>query len=364
MASSFSIRQPYSLLVKICDDSCNYTFWQKKAEREGFPSWFFNLLQPPPLLGLRKISGSYRYLELIARKDFPPQTLATYKDGELFGIYESFYAMWLAIYRQDRAAIRFFYSNLDVNLLSLNLFFPPQKLTKIPPPSLGIKFLSEVLGEDNPYNPEEANSSLSSEELLSLLQEGQGLALEILLQRENEGRIPFLPILLTAAKAGSLIFATRLPLPKLTLEEKEELILSAASSGSYALLDYYQEKTGVKLSSFSSLPLWVVRGVQKALLYKGDILSTYQVLREFPRSAMKDLSTFSFGLTSELALLILQKDPRAENYYNILYYNLGNIELLLTLLPLRERFPGFCLDIAEEERYFPLGWNILNGLSC
>lgn len=358
----FDPRQPYSLLLQICDSSCDYSFWREKARRSGFPNWFFDLLQPLPINGLRKVNGAYRYLELMARKDFPPETLAIYDKGELYGMYESFYGLWLAIYREDRPGIRFFYSHLDIT--GSNLFYVPQYLTKISPPSLGIKFFSEILGEKNAYIEEEASTSLSSEQLLSLLSRGDGRALEILLDRENKGKIGFLSILLSAAQAGSLIFATRLPLPPLRKEEKEELILSAASSGDYSTLDYYQRKTNIKLSSFSSLPLWVVRGVQRALLYRGDILSIYQVVREFPSSAMKDLSSFSFGLTTELALLILEKERTSYNYYNIIYYNLGNLALLLTLLPLAKDFSKACLEVAEQENYFPLAWNNLNELAC
>jgi len=348
---SFDVREPYSLLIKYCDKTCDYKFWQGKAEVEGFPKWFFDLLQPPAIEGYRKISPAYRYLELIARRLFPDETLAVYEKGELYGMYESFYGMWLAVYRRIRPAIRFFHSHLDIT--GDNLFYIPENLTLIKPPPEGIKFLSEVLDEEISYEEEIATNKLSVEELLNLVSEGDGKALEIVLKKDTL----YFPILIAAAKAGSMIFATRLPVPELNDKEKKQLLLASLSGGDYPTLKYYQKRLNKKVFDYT-IPVWVLRGIQKSLLYRANILSIYKIIALLPDSCMKHLAKHSFGLTSELALLILDKDNSLSNYRNIIYNNLGNLELLLTILPLYKE-KKLKKTLETQENYFPLGWNNL-----
>jgi hypothetical protein len=112
------------------------------------------------------------------------------------------------------------------------------------------------------------------------------------------------------------------------------------------------------------VPEYVFRGMQKYLLYTGDVQSVYKILQRLPSSSMFYMTEYSFGITPDLALLILRKQPSSENYYNLILYNLGNIDLILTLLPLRDSFEEICIDISEQEDYFPLGWNLASDLAC
>jgi hypothetical protein len=167
------------------------------------------------------------------------------------------------------------------------------------------------------------------------------------------------------ASSGSLSLITRLALPEdLAGEERKELLYAAASSGNYEVLDFYQKELGESILESDQIPEYVFRGMQKYLLYTGDVQSVYSILQRLPSSSMQNMAQWSFGITPDLALLLLKKQPTSDNYYNLILHNLGNIDLLLTLLPLRDSFEQVCIDISEQEDYFPLGWNLASDLAC
>lgn len=356
-----NVRLPYAYLLEACSKpslvkECGYDFWREKAYREGFPRWFFDLAgerSSPP-------TGGYRYLELVSPLSFPPQCLAFYDRGELYGVYESYYGLWLALYRVDKPAMDFFFRSLDAH--PEDFFWLPERLTPVEPPKEGVNYLYKLLGLPHDKvrlgEMEYVDPSLPENTLLGLVEEGDGRAFMILAERGWS-----FPLALSVARSGSMVFATRLPIPELGREEKEGLVLAAATSGVYKALRFYQDKTGVSLSSLE-VPPEVIKGIKRSILLRGDSYSTYEVVKELPGSTMGELARESFGMTADIALLILSKDSTGVNYFNLILYNLGNLDLVLTLLPLAPHYPGICADLREQEEYFPLGWNALSKLGC
>ncbi|SHO33459.1 Hypothetical protein BQ3484_391 [Cedratvirus A11] len=345
---------PYSDTLEACTpEVCGEEFWKEKAYREGFTFAFFDLYKRRGLYGLatenRQISPSYRYLELVSPINLPPESLALFdrSNSSLVGIYESYYALWLALYSYNKEAIDFFYSSLDVT--SSNLYWLPNNLTQVLPPQRSLNYLARISGSQR-----------------MVVEEEKEVSLDEITQAEEQGAT--IDLLRRVASFGSLSLITRLVLPQsLSAEERKELLYAAASSGNYEVLDFYQKELGESILESDQIPEYVFRGMQKYLLYTGDVQSVYQILQRLPSSSMHNMAQWSFGITPDLALLLLRKQPSADNYYNLILYNLGNIDLLLTLLPLRDSLEASdvdCIDISEQEDYFPLGWNLASDLAC
>lgn len=350
---------PYSDTLEVCTpELCGEEFWKEKAFREGFSFAFFDLYKRRGIYSLatenRQISPSYRYLELISPINLPPESLAVFDGrentvtdarGSLLGIYESYYGLWLALYSYNREAIDFFYSSLDIT--SNDLYWLPNNLTQALPPQKALNYLAKI-SSSAPVRTEEE----------------PGVSLDEVLQAEEQGVT--LDLLLRVAAYGSLSLIVRLALPEdLTQEEKKQLLYAAASSGNNEVLDFYQKELQESILESDQIPEYVFRGMQKYLLYTGDVQSVYNILQRLPSSSMHYMAQYSFGISVDLALLLLRKQPTPDNYYNLILYNLGNIDLLLTLLPLRESLGSVdCIDISEQEDYFPLGWNLASDISC
>nr|WIL04890.1 putative membrane protein [Cedratvirus duvanny] len=351
---------PYSDTLEVCTpEVCGEEFWKEKAYREGFTFTFFDLYKSRGLYSLatenRQISPSYRYLELVSPINLPPESLAVFdgreiveqaQRGSLLGIYESYYGLWLALYSYNKEAIDFFYSSLDIT--SNDLYWLPNNLTQALPPQKSLNYLAKI-SSSRPVKVEE-EAQVDLQEVLDA--EEQGASLDLLFR---------------VAASGSLSLITRLALPEdLSLEEKKQLLYAAASSGNYEVLDFYQKELEESILESDEIPEYVFRGMQKYLLYTGDVQSVYKILQRLPSSSMHYMAEYSFGITVDLALLLLRKQPSADNYYNLILYNLGNIDLLLTLLALREDIQGSedCIDISEQEDYFPLGWNLASDIAC
>ncbi|SOB74087.1 hypothetical protein BQ9231_00204 [Cedratvirus lausannensis] len=345
---------PYSDTLEVCTpEVCGEEFWKEKAYREGFSFAFFDLYRRRGLYGLatenRQISPSYRYLELISPINLPPESLALFdrSNSSLVGIYESYYALWLALYSYNKEAIDYFYSSLDIT--SSNLYWLPNNLTQVLPPQRSLNYLAKISGSQR-----------------MVVEEEKEVSLDEITEAEEQGAT--LDLLKRVASFGSLSLITRLVLPQsLSGEERKELLYAAASSGNYEVLDFYQKELGESILESDQIPEYVFRGMQKYLLYTGDVQSVYSILQRLPSSSMHNMAQWSFGITPDLALLLLRKQPSADNYYNLILYNLGNIDLLLTLLPLRDSLEASdvdCIDISEQEDYFPLGWNLASDLAC
>nr|WIL03785.1 hypothetical protein Cplu_413 [Cedratvirus plubellavi] len=345
---------PYSDTLEVCTpEVCGEEFWKEKAYREGFSFAFFDLYRRRGLYGLatenRQISPSYRYLELISPINLPPESLALFdrSNSSLVGIYESYYALWLALYSYNKEAIDYFYSSLDIT--SSNLYWLPNNLTQVLPPQRSLNYLAKISGSQR-----------------MIVEEEKEVSLDEITEAEEQGAT--LDLLKRVASFGSLSLITRLVLPQsLSGEERKELLYAAASSGNYEVLDFYQKELGESILESDQIPEYVFRGMQKYLLYTGDVQSVYSILQRLPSSSMHNMAQWSFGITPDLALLLLRKQPSADNYYNLILYNLGNIDLLLTLLPLRDSLEASdvdCIDISEQEDYFPLGWNLASDLAC
>ncbi|SPN79676.1 Hypothetical protein ZAZAV_432 [Cedratvirus Zaza IHUMI] len=345
---------PYSDTLEVCTpEVCGEEFWKEKAYREGFSFAFFDLYRRRGLYGLatenRQISPSYRYLELVSPINLPPESLALFdrSNSSLVGIYESYYALWLALYSYNKEAIDYFYSSLDVT--SSNLYWLPNNLTQVLPPQRSLNYLAKISGSQR-----------------MVVEEEKEVSLDEITEAEEQGAT--LDLLKRVASFGSLSLITRLVLPQsLSGEERKELLYAAASSGNYEVLDFYQKELGESILESDQIPEYVFRGMQKYLLYTGDVQSVYSILQRLPSSSMYNMAQWSFGITPDLALLLLRKQPSADNYYNLILYNLGNIDLLLTLLPLRDSLEASdvdCIDISEQEDYFPLGWNLASDLAC
>nr|WIL03188.1 hypothetical protein Cbor_417 [Cedratvirus borely] len=345
---------PYSDTLEVCTpEVCGEEFWKEKAYREGFSFSFFDLYRRRGLYGLatenRQISPSYRYLELVSPINLPPESLALFdrSNSSLVGIYESYYALWLALYSYNKEAIDYFYSSLDIT--SSNLYWLPNNLTQVLPPQRSLNYLAKISGSQRMTVEEEKEVSLDE-----------------ITEAEEQGAT--LDLLKRVASFGSLSLITRLVLPQsLSGEERKELLYAAASSGNYEVLDFYQKELGESILESDQIPEYVFRGMQKYLLYTGDVQSVYSIVQRLPSSSMHNMAQWSFGITPDLALLLLRKQPSADNYYNLILYNLGNIDLLLTLLPLRDSLETSdvdCIDISEQEDYFPLGWNLASDLAC
>lgn len=360
---------PYSDTLDSCTrQTCTEDFWREKASRVlNVSEEYFNLFRRRGLYANadenRNISPAYRYLELAAPLSFPQESLALadLSTNQLLGVYESYYAFWLAVYKGDRNGIDYFYSVLDIT--SDDLMWLPENLTLIPPRQSSLYYLTQKLEqEEDFYNPDkyEYLEGLSRLELLERVEHWDSRAFMILAEED-----PTFDLLLAVARSGSQLFAEHLLLAPQQLDEREkqDVLLAALSSGNINVFYYYEQMLELKLD-LQLVDEAVVRGIQKYLLYTQDVQSVYEIYSFLPKEVLKHACTFSFGMTVDLALLILSRSPETENYYNILLYNLGNIDLLLTLLPQKNYFGQMCIDISKQEDYFPLGWNLASSIAC